>query len=615
MARSETNILPIGLDLGYHDANLVQVAVDHGTVKVIAKATIPIPESLQADRVSRMEYLVRQIPLALKSAPFVGRQCVLAMPSEEVFIRHVRVRRLDPRAREMVVRKSLQNELPFPVENAVLRHVVVREITGQGDPMHEILVMAAPLQIMTVYLNAVKRAKLDPVRVSLRCEAITKCFSGLAHWGQTTERPLVYIDLDSSLMGVAIAGGSQMLFARNLEQGVVDLDKAIAEEVNSTVFDAWQTRMRLQMEEATAVEEQAVAYCFTPWLEVVTEQLAQCVRYYQNVFRDERTPLIVFTGEQVRDLRLCEVLSHQMDLPAQIGTLAGVDVTAADPNEECCPRPGLAVAIGLSLLGDEGVSHETNMIPPQFLSEVNRKRMDRFCVGLFLAVMVGVIVADRISYEKYRPTLNVYNAMQSQFAEGAEFTRSYLDRLSKKNQLLKRARDLTALEESIPRSYIIGSLANLRPAGLGVDYLDMSYQPKSQAPGVILTKSSDDAGPKKVEPVVNVVWLEMSGLAQSDAEVEQFVDALKNSPIVQSVDLKYTAAATFDNVPCRRYQIRVELKEGNLEELLKNRPVNYASTQPASSPATQPTMPEPASAAPQPASRSVSAASLPATQP
>jgi Tfp pilus assembly PilM family ATPase len=86
----------------------------------------------------------------------------------------------------------------------------------------------------------------------------------------------------------------------------------------------------------------------------MTDELTQCLRYYESVFRNQGVERAIFLGGQAMDKRLCQLIAQRLNVPAQIGdplvrigsAAAGGSDLGIDRRE---PQPRWAVAVGLSL--------------------------------------------------------------------------------------------------------------------------------------------------------------------------------------------------------------------------------------------------------------------------
>lgn len=345
--------LPIGVDLGSSAAKLVQLRVLRKGVELSALGSVSIPQHIRKDQFARLDFFSQNIPRVLRAGDFKGSRCVLGLPAEHTFVRHVKVPRLDPKATEAAVRKAAQGELPYPVSEAVIRHIVVGEVYSDGETRQEVIVVAIPLSTMDAYLGMTNRAGLEVVGVNVETVTLVQCFAGLFDWGADPQKAIIYIDLGSISTQVVIAHGTEIVFARNLPRGAEQIEQAIAEGMDISLDEARQMRLDVQREDALQSDCESVYKWVETWLGTMSQNIENCLRYYEAVFRKSGVDRIIFTGGQARDRRLCQALAQRLNQPAQIGNpMKGLQIgekASAQLGEDKDFSPGLAVAIGLSL--------------------------------------------------------------------------------------------------------------------------------------------------------------------------------------------------------------------------------------------------------------------------
>lgn len=315
--------LPIGVELGSTVAKLVQLRGTSDGVELSAFGAVPIPPSLRGNLTQRLAFLSEHLPSVLKSEHFKGRRCIFALPAENSFVRHIRVRPTDAHSLESAVRRVARDELPYPVHEAVLRHIEAGDVHRHGETWKEVIVVAVPNRTMDAYLAMTSRAGLEVVGVNVEPIAIVECFTGLFDLSEPADRAVLYLNLGYNRIQVVIARGNRVLFARNLSFYPPEAGEAAP----------------------PALEDAQI--------QEITEEIEKCLRYYVHTFQTEMVGSLVCTGDQAADLSLCRRLAEGLNLPAQIGDpLRALHGNRDVPREATPPRcPGLAVSVGLSLAG------------------------------------------------------------------------------------------------------------------------------------------------------------------------------------------------------------------------------------------------------------------------
>jgi type IV pilus assembly protein PilM len=348
-------VLPIGVDLGTSSVKLAQLRELDSGHELLAAGMAEIPYPARGNLDARLDFCAAAIRPLLGSHGFRGRQCILSVPAEHTYVRHLRLPRTPPDQMESAVLRELQGKLPFPAEDAEIRHIAVGDTSGDGEPRQEVIVVAAARATLVAYLDMARRAKLDVVGVNVEPCAIVECFGRLFRRVNDQKRTILFIDMGQASTQVVLSHGSQIVFARNVMIAGNHMDKALADKMGVKPEDAWQVRR----DEAARLEgppaDSPVYGHLAEVLDALGDELTQCVRYYESVFRNQNIERAIFLGGQASDKRLCQAIAQRLNLPAQIGDpLVRVESpnaagpTALDRRE---PQPRWAVAVGLSLGG------------------------------------------------------------------------------------------------------------------------------------------------------------------------------------------------------------------------------------------------------------------------
>lgn len=337
-------ILPIGVDLGASAAKLVQLRIMQNQAEPIACGTVHVPEELRSSPQQSLDYLAQHIPVLLRSEPFKGKRCILALPAASTFVRHVKVPLGDAKATKNAARQAVQSELPFAVEEAVVRHVAAGEIRHDGSAMQEVIVVAMPMGTLNAYLSMVGRAGLEVLGVSVEPVATVECFANLLSDPSGT---VLFIDMGSSNTQVTIAEDGHLAFSRNLPFGADEVNETLGQAFQLSTDDVLRQRKALQASGAEGERAERLYQPLAPWLDAMGTEVERCLRYYEWSFQKQNTARLVFTGGQAGDRHLCSRLAQRLQLPADLGD--PMRLLASQDNLQ--GQPNMTVAVGLSLTG------------------------------------------------------------------------------------------------------------------------------------------------------------------------------------------------------------------------------------------------------------------------
>ncbi len=346
--------LPIGVDLGSSMLKMVQLRMNEGTPELLAAGSADIPPADRSDDSrKRLDVIARNIRSLLKSADFKGPRCVLSIPAGETFVQHLKVPKLPPQDMALAIRNELYGKLPYPVDEAVIRHIVAGDVYGEGESLQEVIAVCASRRQLEGYLDMARRSKLDVTCVNIEPCAIVECFSRMFRRASDAGRTILLLDLGFRSTQVVLSHGSRIVFARNLKIGGEQFDQAVADGMEVAVERGRALRLTIQMETEHADADKVYALMNTP-MKSLCDELTQCLRYYESVFRNQSVEHAIFVGGQAFDKRLCQSIAQRLNLPAQVGDpLAGIKRAEGAQDSKLldhrCTQPHWAVAIGLSL--------------------------------------------------------------------------------------------------------------------------------------------------------------------------------------------------------------------------------------------------------------------------
>ncbi|MFB3891851.1 MAG: type IV pilus assembly protein PilM [Phycisphaerae bacterium] len=355
IARTFSNrTLPIGVDLGTSAVKMAQLRTGEDSAHLLAAGSADLTAAPRKDLASRQEIIGAAIRDILRTNPFKGRKCILCIPSDSVAVQHIRTPKLSHEDLARSLGAELQGKLPFAVEDAIIRHVVAGDVYGEGDPQQEVIIVAALRETIESYLRMAGRAGLEVVGVNIEAFAVVECFARLFRRASDAGRTILFVDIGAATTQVVLSHGNRPVFARNLAMGGEQLDQSVAEGLSIPVEQARALRRDPhKMGQDSAAENELYHLMDKPLL-VMADELTQCLRYYESVFRNQSVERAIFVGGQAYDKRLCQTLAQKLNLPAQVGDPlvrvgrvegAGLDI-GLDRRE---PQPNWAVAVGLSL--------------------------------------------------------------------------------------------------------------------------------------------------------------------------------------------------------------------------------------------------------------------------
>jgi type IV pilus assembly protein PilM len=242
----------VGLDIEAGSIAATQVR-SNGSIEVTAAAIAPLePGAFHEGEVADPD----AIAAALKSlfvANKLSKKVRLGIGNQRVVVRTLRLPAIDdPKELDTAIRFQAQEQIPMPLDQAILEHQVVGGVPAQDDspPMIDVVVVAARRDMIGSFLEPIKRAGLEPVGVDLSAFGMIRALAGSGADttgfddgdGDPPPRPdhaVLYCNV-GDVMNLAVARGRACLFTRVSSEGVEGIAAALAAERGLTPQHATQ---------------------------------------------------------------------------------------------------------------------------------------------------------------------------------------------------------------------------------------------------------------------------------------------------------------------------------------------------------------------------------------
>lgn len=340
---------PIGLYLDGDWVSLAQVAMQGGRPVILATAAGELPTNA-----AEAAHVLRRL---LADHHFAGRTVVSSLPTTDLTVQNVRLPQVPDAELPPLLRFEAQERLPYPVDEAELRHVVAGVAREEGVTKQETILLAARRDAIDRHLTLLDGAGLTPTAIDLagcgllRCIAAAEAAEGEApglKGDGLSRRACVYFG--SAAVTVLVAEGGHIVFLKHLSCGGRQLDQTLAKATNLPEPEA--ASMRRALTGAAALEadndlHRTVIDALRTPLESLATEIELCLRHVQVTFRGPPPQTLAVTGPDASPW-LAEFLADRLRTPSKVFhpfKAFGRDGNAPD-------LPGrFSVAVGLSLRG------------------------------------------------------------------------------------------------------------------------------------------------------------------------------------------------------------------------------------------------------------------------
>lgn len=233
-----------GLDIGAGSVAATELRVN-GVVQVAGSAIAPLaPDVFHEGEVLDAEALAAALK-SLFNDHKLSKRVRLGIGNQQVVVRTVRLPVIeDPKEMEAAVRFQAQEQIPMPLDQAVLEHQVIGGVPAEegAAPQVDVVVVAARREMISSFLDTVRRAGLEPTGIDLSAFAMIRALADGAGQGQPGEAPteaVLYCDV-GDVTNLAVARGRSCLFTRVSHVGFEAISGRLAAATGLTPEHAFQ---------------------------------------------------------------------------------------------------------------------------------------------------------------------------------------------------------------------------------------------------------------------------------------------------------------------------------------------------------------------------------------
>lgn len=325
----------VGLDIEAGSIAAAEVHVN-GSAQLKAAAIRALPSGVFQDgEVADADGLTEALK-ALFSEHKLSKRVRLGIGNQRVIARTLRLPAIeDPKEMEAAVRFQAQEQIPMPLDQAVLEHQVVGGVPAAPDspPQVDVVVIAARRDMVATFLEPLRRAGLEPAGVDLSAFGMIRSLAGVSGEGAERATPepdaegaILYCNL-GSVMNLAVARRRACLFTRVSGIGVEGIVTRVVTEAGLTPEHATQWLVHVGLERDPAEIEgdpqtvTVVRRALEEGLAGVVDELRLSLDYYGA--QESAVP--------VSKVAVCGLGSAIPGLPARIEERIGLPIVAMRP--------------------------------------------------------------------------------------------------------------------------------------------------------------------------------------------------------------------------------------------------------------------------------------------
>jgi type IV pilus assembly protein PilM len=332
MAKRASTI--VGLEIEPAAVHAASVTVN-GRVEVKDAAVAPLEAGIVRDgEVNDVEGLAEALRSLYRENKGLDKKVRIGVANQKIVVRVLELPPIpDRKELEAAVRFQAQDQIPMPLDSAVLDFQPLDVIETENGPRQRVLIAAARRDMVDRVLAACRAAGLKPEGVDLSAFAMIRA---LHRGGDQSTEPVLYLSI-GGLTNLAVAEGTTCLFTRVVGGGLEAIAVELAERKALTLEHArgWLRHVGL----------------VTPLDEIESDEQDEIVEEARTVLLDGVRRI----GGEVRNSLDFHHAQEGMSLRVQRAVLTGAAATVPGFDDALAAELGLPVESGLVAGTPDGI--------------------------------------------------------------------------------------------------------------------------------------------------------------------------------------------------------------------------------------------------------------------
>jgi type IV pilus assembly protein PilM len=334
MAKKRASTI-VGLEIEPSAVHAASVTVN-GRIEVRSAAVAPLEAGIVRDgEVNDVEGLTEALRSLYREHKGLDKKVRIGVANQKIVVRVLELPPIeDAKELEAAVRFSAQDQIPMPLDSAVLDYQPLGIVETENGPRQRVLIVAARRDMVDRVLTACKAAGLKPEGIDLSAFAMIRALT--RDTGTEVPEPVLYLSV-GGLTNLAVAEGTTCLFTRVVGGGLEAIAVELAERKALTLEHArgWLRHVGL----------------VTPLDEIESDDQSEIVEEARTVLLDGVRRI----GGEVRNSLDFHHAQEGMSLRVQRAVLTGAAAAVPGFDDALAAELGLPVESGMVAGTPEGL--------------------------------------------------------------------------------------------------------------------------------------------------------------------------------------------------------------------------------------------------------------------
>jgi type IV pilus assembly protein PilM len=333
----------VGIDFGTHSVKAVELAkasTDNPVLVNLGSQLTP-KGVINSEDENDQKKLAEVLKKLYSSSGMKNKKVVMALPEFSVFTRFLEFPGVKKEELRDAVYFEAKQYIPMPLNEVQLSYVPIGFNTEKNAP--RVLVVAAPIKIIDIYIKIAMKAGLELVAIETESVAM-----GRTMYKSAGKKNLVILDFGANSTDMSILSEGYLVFSQSIAIGSDSLTQAIINKFNFQYQRAEEFKRNYGVSEG--VLENKIHNVLSPIIESIMVEVRRGVEFYKNKTLSVSPTDYLLNGDGALLPGLAEYVSKSLGVTATVANpWNNIRVDNKFKDIIAKSGPSYSVAIGLAL--------------------------------------------------------------------------------------------------------------------------------------------------------------------------------------------------------------------------------------------------------------------------
>jgi type IV pilus assembly protein PilM len=289
----------LGIEIGSNTIKLIEVTKKGINLKVENFALLDTPKDCIVNGVMHnIEPIYQTISKEITLKKYKAKKAIILIQSNTIIIRNIVIDKQPEKIIRQLLEIRPEEYLPVDASQYQIDFKIVREFEEKGQAKQEMMLVAAPNQIVLPMVNLVESLKLVPITVDIPSQALENLFKDEKNLVHDLEQDVMVIDIGGRSTAVTIIANGAAVLTRIIEFG----GEAIYEVMNQSFVSLPENAKKEEKEEYDAYIRELIR----PQIEYnILAELERILQFYYSRFENRpiRKVYLIGGGAEIEGLK------------------------------------------------------------------------------------------------------------------------------------------------------------------------------------------------------------------------------------------------------------------------------------------------------------------------